>query len=318
MPSLGQLTDNPAIKMILMGDSGTGKTGSLVSLVKAGYKLRILDFDSGLHVLGLMVKRQCPELLGNVMYRTLDDKYEANASGTVIKPYAWVEACKMINRWKFKERDGSEVDLGSPWTWGLDTILVIDSLTFLSQSAFNWAEGLNPDAKDRRNLYFEAQGAVEHMLAELKADTFYTNVIVISHIKYMTRQDGQTKGYPVSVGSALSPNIPQYFNSMLQVLTKRSGRTIQTLSSPLVDLKNPAAFGEELPLETGLAQFFAHLKGITWTPKTKLVSPPTQLEAPNSTTASNGSSSSPEPTKASPTATVEARRPSTPSISLKG
>ena len=33
-----------------MGDSGTGKTEALCSLVLAGYKLRILDLDNGLDI----------------------------------------------------------------------------------------------------------------------------------------------------------------------------------------------------------------------------------------------------------------------------
>lgn len=284
MPSLDQLVDSPILKLLLMGDSGTGKTGSLVSLVQAGYKLRILDFDSGLHVLGLMIRKHCPELLSSVSYRTLDDKFKPGPAGATIQPFAWTEACKMISRWKFKEKDGTEVDLGDPWAWGPEYILVLDSLTFLSDAAYNWADAMNPGAKDPRQIYGAAQDAVEHMLAQLKADTFYTNVIVISHVKYIERQDGTTKGYPTSVGSALSPNIPRYFNSMLQVLTKPGGRrTIQTVSSALVDLKNPAAFSEELPLETGMAQFFAALKGQPWQTKKSNGTSSTTTSSPNST-----------------------------------
>jgi len=301
MPSLDQLISTGPLKIILMGDSGTGKTGSLVSLVQAGYKLRILDFDSGLHVLALKIRELCPELSANVQYRTLDDKYQAGPGGFTIKPFAWIEACKMINEWKYTEKDGTVVDLGKPWAWGPDHILVIDSLSFMSDAAFNWAEALNPGAKDRRQLFFAAQEAIEKMLAELKAETYFTNVIVIAHIKYMTRSDGLTKGYPTSVGSALCPEIPKYFNSMLQVVTKSNGRKIQTTSSPMIDLKNPAAYGEELPLETGLAQFFAVLKGIPWTPKTKLVTPETKPNGPS--TPSTPSTSSASATNASRTVT---------------
>lgn len=279
-----------------MGDSGTGKTGSLVSLVQAGYKLRILDFDSGLHVLGLMVRKHCPDLLDNIHYRTLDDKFKVGPGGTTIQPYAWIEACKMINNWKYKEKDGTEVDLGHPWEWGPEYILVIDSLTFMADAAYNWADAMNPSVKDKRQIYGEAQGALEHMLAQLKADTFCTNIIVIAHIKYIDQGEGP-KGFPTAVGSALSPNIPKYFNSVLRAQTKMGGkRTIQTVSSALVDLKNPAAFSEELPLETGMAQFFAALKGQPW--QTKTISKETKTPTPSSPL-STPSTSSPEPTKTS-------------------
>ena len=38
-------------KLMLVGDSGSGKTTALASLANAGYNLRILDFDDGLSIL---------------------------------------------------------------------------------------------------------------------------------------------------------------------------------------------------------------------------------------------------------------------------
>ena len=56
---------------VLIGRSGTGKTGSLLSLVDAGYRLFILDFDRGVSVLRHRVK---PERIGQVSVVTLVDK----------------------------------------------------------------------------------------------------------------------------------------------------------------------------------------------------------------------------------------------------
>jgi hypothetical protein len=40
-------TSKPNLKKILLlGDSGSGKTGSLVSLALAGYSIKIIDFDA--------------------------------------------------------------------------------------------------------------------------------------------------------------------------------------------------------------------------------------------------------------------------------
>ena len=61
MPSLARHQSNSLTKLLLVGDAKSGKTGSLVSLVKAGYKLRILDFDNLLDVLKYMIIRECPE-----------------------------------------------------------------------------------------------------------------------------------------------------------------------------------------------------------------------------------------------------------------
>ena len=47
MGKLSAISATAPIKLLYIGDSGSGKTGSLASLVKDGYKIRILDYDSG-------------------------------------------------------------------------------------------------------------------------------------------------------------------------------------------------------------------------------------------------------------------------------
>lgn len=245
--------------MLLEGDSGSGKTGSLTPLVAAGFSLRILDMDNGLETLKLYVQKEGSDL-GSVEFRTLRDNYKASALGPIVAgtPRAFVDALKMLDRWKY-----DDIDLGPPAEWGPTCILVIDSLTFLSDAAFAWAEGLNPGAKDKRQVYGMAQDAIEKVLALLTSPNFQTNVIVISHVKYIDNPDGSRKGYPTAVGSALSPVIPRYFNSVALCQTSASGRrTLQTQATAMIDLKNPKPFSmqKEYPIETGLADFFSVLR----------------------------------------------------------
>jgi hypothetical protein len=246
------------------GDSGSGKTGALTSLVAAGYKLRILDFDNGLEPLKQFVLRECPERINNVEYRTLRDKRKASATGPVIdgKPTAFIDGIKMLDRWQY-----GEVDLGSPATWGSETILVLDSLTFFADAAFDFREPLTPRSKDGkydvRAVYKDAQDAVENTLALLTSESFRTNVIVNSHIRYVDNPDGSKKGYPTAIGSALSPTIPRYFNSVALCNTGHGGkRKIQTAATVMIDLKNPKPFAmaPSYPIETGLAEFFKVLR----------------------------------------------------------
>lgn len=259
MPSLKDHQSNSFTKMLLQGDSGSGKTGALTSLVTAGYQLRILDMDNGLETLKQFAGKDCPDNLGSVEYRTLRDRYKASASGPIIEgnPRAFVDALKMLDRWKY-----DDVDFGKPSEWGPEAILVVDSLTFLSDAAFAWAQALNSTAKDPRQWYGQAQDAIEKVLALLTSPSFETNVIVISHVKYVEREDGTTKGYPTAVGSALSPVIPRYFNSVALCLTKGGRRTLQTQATAMIDLKNPKPFSmaKEYPIESGLADFFAVLR----------------------------------------------------------
>ena len=269
MPSLSQHQSNEFTKMLLEGDSGSGKTGSLTSLVAAGYRLRILDFDNGLETLKQYVLKECPEHIDNIEYRTLRDKRKASAAGPILDgpAKAFVEGIKMLDKWRYKTESGDEIDLGVPGQWGSDYILVLDSLTFLSDTAMDWAEPLVPTGKsgdrDRRAIYGMAQDAVENVLALLTSESFHSNVIVISHIRYIDNPDGTRKGYPTAVGSALSPIIPRYFNSVALCQTSAGGkRTIQTSATSMIDLKNPKPFEmlPHYPISTGLADFFAVLR----------------------------------------------------------
>lgn len=259
MPSLADHHSNELVKLLLLGDAKSGKTGSLVSLVKMGYKLRILDMDNLLDILKGMVQRECPEKLGNVEFRTLRDDYKAGATGAIIdgKPTAWLNALRMLDRWKY-----DETDLGVPAEWGPQDILVIDSLSRLCDSAFAFHLAITKNP-DQRAIYKSAQDDVEKCVAMLTSEGMRTNVIVIAHVQYMDLPDGTKKGFPQGVGSALSPKIPQYFSSVVLYTKKGETRTLQTTSTPMIDLANPAPFAMEksYPIETGLATFFQNLLG---------------------------------------------------------
>jgi len=246
-----------------MGDSKSGKTGSLAPLA-AKYKIRVLDYDNGLDALAQAIKQRNAKDLENVEFRTLRDKLKSSPFGTVVDgtATAFIEGLRMLDHWKYEG-----VDLGPPSAWGKDTILVLDSLTFLSDAAFRFREPLVPRSKDGkydiRAVYKDAQDAIESVLALLTSESFRTNVIVISHVRYVDNPDGTKKGYPTAVGSALSPQIPRYFNSVALAQTSPGGkRQIQTAATAMIDLANPASFKmlPTLPIETGLSTFFETLR----------------------------------------------------------
>jgi len=263
MTSLAQHQSGQFTKLLLMGDSKSGKTGALASLVPK-YKLRILDFDNGLDALAQIVQRDNPKSLDEVEFRTLRDKLKATPMGSVVDgtATAFIEALRMLDLWKY-----GNTDLGIPATWGPDVILVLDSLTFMSDAAFRFREPLVPRSRDGkydvRAVYKDSQDAIESVLALLTSESFRTNVIVISHVRYVDNPDGTKKGYPTAVGSALSPQIPRYFNSVALAQTGPGGkRQIQTAATAMIDLANPASFKmlPTLPIETGLATFFQTLR----------------------------------------------------------
>lgn len=264
MGTLDNHQSNEYVKLLLIGNAKSGKTGSLVSLVKAGYKLRILDLDNLLDILKYMVRKECPEYLTNVESRVLRDKRKATAMGAVLagKPNAYINAVKMIERWKYTDLDGTEIDLGPPSEWGPDCILVIDSLSRLCDAAYDWITAISPSDQHGKAIYGDAQDAVENLLSMLTSDAMTCNLVVIAHVTYQDMPDGTKKGFPQGVGQKLSPKIPQYFSSVVLYTNQNGKRTLQTTSNPLIDLANPAPFAmeKEYPIETGLASFFEVLR----------------------------------------------------------
>lgn len=258
MPSLTEHKSSSIVKMLLLGESGTGKSGALASLAAAGYRLHILDFDNGLDSLVLNLKRLKPEALASVDFESVRDKIKTTAAGPILDgmPQAFVGGTKLLDKWS----DGTK-----PSEWGPSHVLIIDSLTFMSEAAYNWADSLNPSARDKRQIYGAAQDAVENIIALLTSPSFNANVIITAHVKYMERQDGTTKGFPTSIGNALSPKIPAYFNTVAVCETRGVGKSVSkivsTVATPLIDLKNPKAAMLELPNDIGLAKIFETLTG---------------------------------------------------------
>jgi hypothetical protein len=254
MPKGSEHKSSSITKMLLIGESGSGKTGALASLAAAGYKLRIWDMDEGLDYLMFNMRKYHKDKLDNIEYESLRDKLKSAGGAGIISsgvPTAYTRAVGLMDKWT----DGTR-----PSEWGPEYIAVIDSLTFLGNAAFRWKEALNPSAKDPRQIFYSAQEAVEDVLALLTSSDFNTNLIVTSHVRWLERQDGSVKAFPSAIGGALGPKIPAYFNSLCLTETTGTGtalkRQIRTAPTAFMDLKNPAEISTPMPIETGLAEFF--------------------------------------------------------------
>ena len=60
-----------SLRILLVGDSGTGKTGSLLPLLQAGYNINLADFDQGSDFLRL----RAPNLPGKLSVKTFTDRF---------------------------------------------------------------------------------------------------------------------------------------------------------------------------------------------------------------------------------------------------
>lgn len=282
MPKGSEHKGATLVKGLMLGDPGSGKTGALTSLLAAGYKVRVYDFDNLLGTLISFVRHECPDMLDNLDYQTFTDKLKGISTpilmvGNAMKvmpnndgtPKAYIKAMEQLTYWKDPDGD----DLGDPGTWGADTVVVLDSLTSLSDSAFRYVQAMNPAGREPQAFYHAAQQLIMNLLSLLASESMNTNVLVLCHLAYTRKPRSQEakndmtvhetlelgKGYPRSVGSALNEIIASKFNTCLLVEDKGSdNRVIHTKSTMLVDLKNPVPFEglDQLPIKTGLATFF--------------------------------------------------------------
>lgn len=251
-----------AVRALYIGDSGSGKTGSLISLLQAGYNIRMLDLDNNADSLIQLCKHHDPKLLESLDIISVRDKFRASQmTGLEVagQPKAWVDALKYLNKWD----DGTSIA-----EWDDKTIFVLDTLTSAGRAAFHWAKGMNPSSKDPRQWYAAGQDSLKTLLELLTSPDFTCHILVLSHIDLIERDDGTTKGYASSLGKALGPQIAKVFPTLIMAETKGSGsnvkRTITTRPTNMVDLKNPIPFSidERYPLETGMASIFAALTAV--------------------------------------------------------
>lgn len=286
MPAFSSLLKSHPVKMLCIGDSGGGKTGALASLVKAGYRLRVLDCDNGLEILAQVLSREAPEKLTGLhssgepwvhAIQCFEPMKAIAGKALVERAAAFAKAMNALTRWK-----EDDIDLGSPSSWGPDVVLVIDSLTFLSRYAMNVVLELNRrlNAHPWQSDWGQAQKLIEDLLGLLYSQGFNTNVIVNCHITYIGREteslndkgevvtrEEDVKAYPMSLGRALSPKIGAYFNHALMAASEGSGpatkRKLYTNTQGLVQLKTPApgAVKYSYPIESGLAEYFETIRG---------------------------------------------------------
>ena len=263
MANLGNKHKTDPLKMLVIGDSGTGKTGALGSLVQAGYELFILDLDNGTDILEYVVPQ---ELKTKVHVETLTDAGKLSGAGTnqkIVKlnPQAFSKALGLLQKWKDTE---TGVDYGPVSTWDTSRVLVVDSLSFLGMAALDYVLAKNGRGGDQpfQADWGEAMRMLEQTLQILYSTEIKCHVVMNSHITYQQVEGtGITKGLPMGLGSSLPPKIGRYFNMMLMTKSRGQGdsvkRVILTKPEASVEVKCPILTApKELPIETGLGEIF--------------------------------------------------------------
>lgn len=264
MSSLADHHASTIVKMLLVGNSGSGKTAALASLAKAGFRLWIADFDNGLDILKAVLKDDAAAL-GRVDYEMFVDHIRANPSPAGVPlltgPSQYNRFVGCLAKWPGL---GKNID-----TLGPNDIFVIDSLTMLGEAAMrfvaqvNGRNGVQPWQSD----WGAAIKLQESVLQILYDKAIKCNVIITSHLT-ATREGKDEKGeavmsenlYPSALGNKLPPKVGRYFNAMLLVRRTGASRQIVTVPTETVDIKTslvPKAIPNTLNIDDGLVKFFA-------------------------------------------------------------
>ena len=261
------------VKLLVCAESGSGKTGALASLAATGYNLRVLDLDNNSRVLAsLLTDPESPYVKANpkVAERLqsvigLSEKRVATGGKLgMAKAEVWSKACGLLEKWK----DG-ELDLGSITTWGVQDVLVVDSFTRLGESAMRFIQAMNGrlNAHPYQSDYGEAQGLVKSFLEIVSDPEVKCNVILNCHIQSVEDTDGVSRDFPKAPGKAIAKDIATYFGSLLYITKTGVGtnvkRVLKTVPTGTLGVKNTAPFrvAPEYPIESGLASYFAAVRG---------------------------------------------------------
>lgn len=283
MPTLLDTSTSTVIKQLSIGQSGTGKSGSLASLAKAGYRLHILDYDAGLSSRNALADalKDDKAALGRVRYESPRDTIAPVNGIPKLKPpiHAYKDAGKILTEW-------------DAFNFTPDDILILDTLTTFSDAAFNEALVLGGRLNQRPQLqdYGWCADSVKLFIEMITAPDLNCHVIVNTHVRFFSAdEESQTQatGLPNAKGQEISRVVSRYFNTVLYYRTVGSGpaarREICTKPQGVVEVKTaaPTSVKPSYPIESGLADLFFDILGTRPSPRTEANKPSAQTQNAN-------------------------------------
>lgn len=264
MPPISQHKSSKVAKILMVGTPGAGKTGSLISLASAGFKIKMLDLDNGVEILQNLAPTS-----SSIEVETITETYKSISGKPLASGLAYPAAMKLLDKWPVEwDADGKPSAFTKITEFGPDTVFVLDSLTRIGQYAMDYVASLvgrvgqQPQIQD----WGEAMRLQEGMIKLLTSDAVKCHVIIMAHVKFLEAEENQASiGLPSALGKQLPPLVGSYFNSTLFVKSQGVGagakRLIYTKSPGIVETKTPAPnlVKPSYPQDTGLAEYFKDL-----------------------------------------------------------
>ncbi len=271
MTTLDQLRQQP-IKLLIVGDPGAGKTGSTASLVnKLGMKLKVINFDGNIRPLLDYVDEDKKHLVDVFQF---EDKMRVDSRGGISFSGAPESPAGLAGV------------LAGAEEWGLDTCIVIDPISHLTELTLKKsAGGGEAGIQDYGALKDEFLALLWYLKKHIPC-----HVVCLDHLSVPAETidmrskservaAGKTaapegswkatvawKRFPATAGKALQPLIGGFFDLVLHAKVVGAGRgarrVLSMVPDPDVDVKAPTHLFDgkvELPVEDGLATFFSTL-----------------------------------------------------------
>lgn len=272
------------VRMMIVGYPGTAKTGMIASLANVGYKIRMIDFDGNSQSLLTYTDK---DKLANIDIVYIEDKMRNGERfiETLGIPTAFKRGLDLMDEWKYKEPDGTEINLGKSKDWGCDTVLVLDSITTMGLASFRRQQSLSNKTplNTTEQVWGLAMAQQEAFIEKLTSEVNNFHVIVLAHLKIVgpkdlrKEDDDITKAikselqelipnrlFPSALGKALPPVIGGHFPILIEATNefKATGmrRIIRTIPRPELDLKLPSKLSfDKADVSDGLKRIFAEL-----------------------------------------------------------
>lgn len=216
----------PAPKILLMGESGTGKTYAIRTLIDAGITPFCIFTEPGMETLidipqdkwhWAYVSPTVPKwdalriMVSNVNKLSYENllKVPDPHKMQYTHFFSVLKLCE-----EYVEHSGKS--WGDVTTWGNDRALVIDSLSGLSDMAMQMVAGLK--AARAMHEWGEAQTLVEALINKLVTDC-KCMFILTAHIERENDEiSGGSRIMVSTLGRKLAPRLPRYFSDVIQTI----------------------------------------------------------------------------------------------------
>ena len=252
----------PGINVFLIGETGTGKTYSIKTLINAGITPFCVFTEPGFEVLGDIPQDKLHWHYiqpADVDWATMIESarkintlsYESLTKLTDIskgKYDQFIDLLSCLNNFKC-DRDGKVY--GDVCKWGTDRALVVDGLTGISDMAMNLVVGSKP--VKHQGDWGVAMDNLERLIKKLCNDTD-CHFILIGHTERETDEVmGGSKIMASTLGKKLAPKLPRNFSDV--IMASREGSRFSWSTAAI----GAALKARNLPIADGLPPNFAPL-----------------------------------------------------------